>query len=62
MTTTTTPPAPRDPEAILAAAAEAQHAFWDALSELETAIDCDIDGSFNLEEWSIDELRKNYKR
>ena len=44
-------------EELLAAATQLQAAFWDALSELEEALDgIEIDGTRDLSETTIDEL------
>jgi hypothetical protein len=44
-------------EELLAAATQLQAAFWDALSELEGALDgIEIDGTRDLSETTVDEL------
>jgi hypothetical protein len=43
-------------KAFLAAAREAQTAFWDALSELEAVLGVEVDGDSDLENTDIDTL------
>jgi hypothetical protein len=44
-------------EALLETARETQTAFWDALAALEAALDCEIDGTQDLDGVTIEELQ-----
>ena len=48
-------------EALLAAAQEAQEAFWTALYELEVELKLDIRSTDHLAGMTIEDLREKYK-
>ena len=48
-------------EALLAAAQEAQEAFWNALYELEAELKLDIESTDDLAGLTIEDLREMYK-
>ncbi len=45
-----------DAERALARAQAAQAEFWDALSSLESALECDVDGTNDLDGVTVDDL------